>query len=332
MTYLKEHNNDLVSVIVPVYNGGKYLQECLESVENQTYKNFECIINNNKSNDNTLEIAEKFSERDKRFRIFNNDNFLGQTENWNISVSRISGESKYIKIVPADDWLFPECLQEMVKLMDSYPSTGICSSYRLDENKVRCDGLDYYKGPVFPGKEILYRQLLQDIEITGSINTVMYRTSVLKSLHGYPDIFDVNSYHIDTILAYEVLRISDLAFVNQVLSFTRRHNETYTNNISDRFKTSYYANETFLYRHMDKFPNLKPLYDDHRLDYAFFLIKKRLKGDKECFNWHNKHLIQPIRFSEYLKSILTRVLLINRIGKKSSNIYKKRKYITEPII
>lgn len=308
-------SDNLVSVIVPVYNGGKYIKECLESIERQTFGNFECIINNNKSTDNTLEISEVFADRDKRFRIFNNDRFLGQTENWNISVSRISGNSKYIKIVPADDWLFPEYLERMVDLMDDHPDTGICSSYRLDKKSVICDGLDYYKGPVFDGREILYRQLLMDIEVTGSINTVMYRTSVLKKLPDFNNIFDINSYHIDTILAYDILNISNLGFIYQVLSFTRRHNETYTSNISEKFQTRYYATDTFLHHYLDVFPQLKPFYHHHRLNYAFFLIKKWFAGNKECLQWHKKYIKQPFRTSEYAKAILSRLLLLNRIKK-----------------
>lgn len=312
MSGSQKKNENIVSVIIPVYNGGKYIQECLESIEKQTFGNFECIINNNKSTDNSLEIAESFAKRDSRFKVFNNENFENQTDNWNLSVSRASDESKYIKIVPADDWLFPECLSEMVKIMDEYPGTGICSSYRLDEKRVRCDGLDYYAGPVFPGKEILYRQLLQDIEVTGSVNTVMYRKSVLKKLAGFPAVFDVKSYHIDTILAYEVLRLSDLAFVFKVLSFTRRHNETYTSNITEKFKTRYYAVDTFLNRHLDLFPDLRPYYEYHRLDYAFYLLKRWIARDKKCIEWHRKHLENPLKLPEYFKSILSRLLLFNR--------------------
>jgi glycosyltransferase involved in cell wall biosynthesis len=322
MSESKKNADNLVSVIIPVYNGGKYIQECLESIEKQSFRNFECIINNNKSTDNTLEIAESFASRDIRFKIFENDEFLGQTENWNISVTRISDESVYIKIVPADDWLFPEYLEKMVEVMDKHPETGICSSYRLDESRVLCDGLDYYKGPVFSGREILYRQLLLDIEVTGSIHTVMYRTSVLRKLKEYPDIFDVSKYHIDTFLAYEVLSISNLGFVYQVLSFTRRHNETYTSQISEKFRTRFYFIEASLFRYLDEFPALESYYNYHRLDYAFFLIKRWFTGDKECLNWHGKYLERPITTPEFVKSILIRLLFINRLKK-----FDRRKYL-----
>jgi glycosyltransferase involved in cell wall biosynthesis len=313
---------NLVSVVIPVYNGGKYIQECLESIESQSFRNFECIINDNKSTDNTLEIARSFAARDQRFRVFENDSFLGQTENWNFSLTRIPEGSAYIKIVPADDWLFPEYLEKMVEVMEKYPETGICSSYRLDETEVLCDGLDYYKGPVFNGRDILYRQLLQVIEVTGSIHTVMYRAEVLRKLPGFPDIFDVTRYHIDTFLAYEVLNISSLGFVYQVLSFTRRHNETYTSQISEKFRTRYYFVEDSLFRYLGEFPQLDAYYRFHRLNYAFFLVKRWIAGDKQCLEWHKKYLKRPFSSYEYIKSIAIRLLLINRIKK-----FDRRKYL-----
>ncbi len=315
MSDIRQNSNNLVSVIIPVYNGGKYIEECLESIRNQTYINFECIINNNKSTDNTLEIAETFAASDKRFKVFNNDEFLKQADNWNISISRISDKSKYIKIVPADDWVFPEYLEKKIGLLDKYPNIGICSSYRLDETKVICDGLDYYKGPVFYGKDILYHQLIKDIEITGSINTVMYRNSILKKLPEYPKIFNINVYHLDTMLAYEVLKRSDLGFVFQVLSFTRRHNETLTSKISNKYNTHINFDDIALGKNLSLFPDLESFYKKRRLDYAFYLLKRRIFRDKKCIDWHRKHLENPITFSEYFRSILSRLLLLNRLVK-----------------
>ena len=328
LSIMIEKNNTkyLVSVVVPVYNGAKYIHECLESIEKQTFRNFECIINDNKSTDNTLEIARSFAARDQRFRVFENDSFLNQTENWNFSLTRVPEESVYIKIVPADDWLFPEYLEKMVDVMEKYPDAGICSSYRLDETRVLCDGLDYYKGPVFPGRDILFRQLLQDIEVTGSIHTVMYRAEVLRKLPGYPDIFDVTGYHIDTFLAYEVLNISSLAFAYQVLSFTRRHNETYTSQISEKFRTRYYFVEGSLFRYLREFPSLEAYYKFHRLGYVFFLVKRWFAGDKECLAWHKKYLKRPFSPYEYIKSIAVRLFLINRIKKFDRSKYLNSSY------
>ena len=72
----------LVSVLTPVYNTDKYLDECIKSVLNQTYNNWEYVIVNNCSTDGTLQIAERYGELDKRIRIVNNKEFLDLLKNW----------------------------------------------------------------------------------------------------------------------------------------------------------------------------------------------------------------------------------------------------------
>ena len=153
-------NQPLVSIGVPVYNGGSYLDECLNSILNQTYQHWDCVIVDNKSNDDTNTIAKAFLKKDKRFRIIENDEFVDQTTNWNISFEKRNPNARYFKIVPADDWIFPEYLSRMVEVMEKYPTIGICSSYRIDDRKVECDFLDYYAGPFHEGRMILIDHLL----------------------------------------------------------------------------------------------------------------------------------------------------------------------------
>src|SRR5688572_27923951 len=101
---MKHYAQPLVSVLTPVYNGEKYLAECIESVLAQTYDNWEYVIVNNCSTDRTFEIAQQYANKDKRIRIHNNSTFVGCDTNGNIAFRQISAESKYCKVVHADDW------------------------------------------------------------------------------------------------------------------------------------------------------------------------------------------------------------------------------------
>ena len=91
---MKPDAQPLVSVLTPVYNGEKYLAECIESVLAQTYQNWEYVIVNNCSTDRTLEIAADYARRDKRIRIHNNKTFVGCDANGNIAFQQIATESK----------------------------------------------------------------------------------------------------------------------------------------------------------------------------------------------------------------------------------------------
>src|SRR2546425_13042121 len=104
----------LVSVVTPVYNGERYLRECIESLLAQTYEHWDYTIVNNCSTDRTLDIAREYAERDPRIRIHNNETFVRVIANHNIAFRQISPESKYCKPLAADDMLLPECLERMV--------------------------------------------------------------------------------------------------------------------------------------------------------------------------------------------------------------------------
>src|SRR5438445_11379449 len=104
---MSAQDGPLVSVMTPVYNGASYLKECIDSVLAQSYSNWNYTIVNNCSNDETAQIAEEYTRKDKRIRLHNNTDFLDIIANHNKAFSLISPESKYCKVVSADDWLLP---------------------------------------------------------------------------------------------------------------------------------------------------------------------------------------------------------------------------------
>lgn len=316
---MEQKERPLVSIGVPVYNGDKYLEECLDSVLNQTYRNWECNIIDNKSTDKTGEIARKYAEMDSRFKLYTNEEFVDQTENWNISYARTSGDAKYFKVLCADDWIFPLFLEKMVDLLELNIKAGFSSSFRIDGTRVRCDGLDIYHGNFFKGRDILLRQLKSELDITGSVSTLLFRIDVLKRLTYHPQIFQPDVYHIDTVLAYDLLYESDLAYTFDVLSYTRRHNETYTSKISNRFHTSYYLRELEVSKFMHMDPSLKKLYRKIRIDYAYFLLSRKLGFDRECLEWHRRYLARKITLREYFVAMLSRNVISRQLKKFSKS-------------
>ena len=216
----------LVSIVTPVYNGEKYLAECIRSVLAQTYKNWEYVIANNCSTDRTLEILQGYSETDPRIRIHNNERFVSAVENHHVALRQISAQSKYCKVLHADDWLFPECLCRMVEVAEANPSVGIVGSYRLDGVRVNLDGLPY-PSTVVPGQDICRLTLLEKLYVFGSPSSLLIRTSLIQDRSNFYDEMNFPR-HSDTAVCYEVLRDSDFGFVHQVLTHTRRPPEART--------------------------------------------------------------------------------------------------------
>src|SRR4029077_20950956 len=155
-TNVSASQRPLVSVVTPVYNGAKYLRECIESALAQSYQNFEYIIVDNVSKDDTRKISEEYALKDKRIRVHSNSNFLPIIANHNRAFKLISADSKLCKVVSADDALFPECLSRIVDLTESAPSVGIVGSYQLSggegEWRLRNHGMPYFRS-VITGRE-----------------------------------------------------------------------------------------------------------------------------------------------------------------------------------
>lgn len=211
----------LVSIVTPVYNGEKYLTECIESVLAQTYKNWEYLIVNNCSADRSAEIIKSYAEKDGRIHLYNNKEFVSVIENHHIAFRNISPQSKYCKVVHADDWLFTECIEKMVAIAERNPSVGIVGAYRLDGVWVNLDGLPF-PSHVIPGRQICRASLLGGPYIFGAPTSLLIRSDFIRNREPFYDEANF-SLGADTASCYDILKKSDFGFVHQVLTFTRRH-------------------------------------------------------------------------------------------------------------
>ncbi len=134
--YSRQTNN-LVSVVIPCYNYGKYLSEAVESIINQTYKNFEIIIVNDGSTDDTKEIAEQLADKykGKLIKVINQKNSGQPAISRNNGIKISAGE--FILCLDADDKIAPEYLQKCVSILEKDSEISIVYTYRRD-----FDGVD----------------------------------------------------------------------------------------------------------------------------------------------------------------------------------------------
>jgi glycosyltransferase involved in cell wall biosynthesis len=207
----------LVSIVTPVYNGAEYLAECIQSVLAQSYKSWEYVIVNNCSQDSSLKIAQLYASKDSRIRVIDNPSFLDAIPNHNHALRQISPKSKYCKIVFADDWLFPECVERMVGLAEANPSVGLVCSYATAGSKVLWDGLPCSR-TVVPGQEFCRWALLGGPYVLGTPTSQLIRSDVVRKR---AEFYDASNLHADYEACFEVLQHSDLGFVHQVLSYMR---------------------------------------------------------------------------------------------------------------
>ena len=211
-----------VSVVTPFYNTDPYLAECIESVLAQRYSNFEYILVNNHSTDASREIAQKYADRDGRIKLIDTDTLLPQVQNYNHALRQISPQSRFCKLVQADDWILPDCLASMVSIADSDPSIALVGAYGQIEERVHFYGLPLGSS-VFAGKDVCRKFWAEGLYVFGSPTCVLYRSDLLRSRH---DFYDSRSPLEDADICFELLKKWNFGFVHQVLTFTRRQNES----------------------------------------------------------------------------------------------------------
>jgi glycosyltransferase involved in cell wall biosynthesis len=227
-----------VTVVTPVYNGEKHITTTIQSVQAQTYPNWEYIIVNNCSTDRTLEIAQSFAQRDPRIRVMSNESLLNVVDSHNRAFSVAPPENKYIKIVAADDWLFPDCLTEMVALAEAHPNVGMVTSYVLSGNRIGFDGLPFkempFQGTVVDGREMCRMRLLKSIFVFGGPSASLLRTSEVKKQQPF---YTIGNYHGDNDAYFRLLQRNDFGFVHQVLTYRRRGEDSRTTHMLESFNS-----------------------------------------------------------------------------------------------
>ena len=282
-------DSPLVSIVTPVYNGAEYLGDCIDSVLRQSYQNWEYVILDNASTDGSHEIAVGYADKDERIHVYRNQALVSAAENHNVAVTKMSPQSRYCKLLHADDWLFPDCLTEMVRLAEAHPSIGIVSAYRLDETRVDLDGLPY-PSPCTPGRDICRSTLLGEIYVFGSPSSLLIRSDLIRTRR---QLFDETRFRAwDTASCYELLQASDFGFVHRVLTYTRRPALARTD-FSKRVN-SYLADELVIVAtYGPVFLSPAEYARRHRQllhNYYAFLGLNLRRHDKEFWDFHRKTL------------------------------------------
>lgn len=279
----------LVSVVTPFYNTADFLRECIESVLAQTYRQFEYLLVDNQSTDGSAAIAAEYAKKDPRVRVIRNARFVAQVPNYNGALRHATPKARYVKLVQADDRIFPECLQRMVAVGEAHPSAAIVSSYRIRGGEVGGSGIEW-PTELISGREACRRQLLEGRYFFGSPTTLLYRSDLLAKRNPF---YSETALHDDSEMCYEVLADADLGFVHQVLSFSRVGNsgtltriETYFWTLLDSYLTLRKFGPVFLSEE-ELASRIRPM----RAEYLRVLAESRLLGrEADFWRYHRRGL------------------------------------------
>lgn len=290
----------LVSILVASYNHEKYIEDCLDSIKNQSYKNIELIISDDCSRDNTFSIAkawcDKNGERFTRCIVRKNENNLGVTKNYNQMIDEAKGD--YIKCFASDDILFSNAITELVDYLEEEADDIVFSNMVIINdgdklaNRQIFDRKAFYKRKPPYGTGIL-KELIRCNTVCAP--SVLFRRETIEKYGKYDEALMYEDWeywlrieaeggsigYIDTnLVAYRILKKSN----------------------------SHYG------KSRDEIKRFERDYDNNRK-----MLSKYVKMDDEClvsfFN-NNLYLFIKLRDKEYIQKVVEeqfRITIINRI-------------------
>jgi len=208
----------LISVIIPVYNVEKYLEDCLKSVCGQTYKNLEIIIVDDGSEDQSYKICEQYQRTDNRIRLIHQNNQgLSAARNTGINVAH----GKYYNFTDSDDYVNKYMLEILYKNLKNFNAAISAGDFRREKENQTAD---YAVKPESKNKTVLYEKedILKYLIEEGGIWLVsawnkLYRAELFRNIR-YP----VGKRHEDEFIIHRLLYASEkIVFDNRILYYYR---------------------------------------------------------------------------------------------------------------
>lgn len=195
-----------ITIIVPVYNLDSYLYKCLESISNQSYKDWECIIINDKSTDNSEDIILNWCRKDSRFLYILNTTHLGVSKNRNIGIDHAKGE--YVVFIDADDWIETDYLKDFITNLENKSTLLIQDIIKDYPNHSEIKTLNYQNDIISFPKD--YKIFFTNHNYTrGYVSNKFFNISIIKdnNIFFFDEMFNEDEIfymqyiqHIDKII------------------------------------------------------------------------------------------------------------------------------------
>ena len=222
-----------VSVVVPIYNAGKKLEKCIKSILNQTFTNFELILVNDGSTDNSINICKKYELKDNRVRVIDKKN-EGSIATRNRGVMEASGD--YIMFVDADDYIATTAIEKLyIDAKDKDLDIIVCNTYKVLGDRAiikQINNSHYFKNDkIYEGNDIkdkLAEAYLHGHPFPASIHSKLYKRELLLSSGKYLDrikfLGDDMYYNLEMFLkAKKVKVIREPLYYYRTGGFTSRY-------------------------------------------------------------------------------------------------------------
>lgn len=217
-------NSNLISIIVPVYNGQAYIDRCVRSIQAQTYTDWELLLLDGASSDNSPTLCDEWQSKDKRIHAFHSAKKRGVSKGRNMGLREATGS--YIMFVDVDDWLLPDCLQRLYEDIQKpgvqIAGCGFISCTDKDWKKQIQNGATYKNGykpnvKLIAGKDFLREGILkQDTRCWSKL----YKRELIEG-HFFREDYTIGE---DMLFVWETAREAELISSSDYKGYCYYHN------------------------------------------------------------------------------------------------------------
>lgn len=301
-----------IAVFIPIYNGAQYLQSTLQSVLEQTYRNFSVYCVNDSSTDNSMEIIKEFSVTDSRIILYNKEQGGGTAKSWNFILPKIKED--FIFYMSQDDLISSDVFKNMIERYEATDADCILPDiwfYEGKNNNQKISGVDGDRSKVISGLEAFQKSLQWQIHGFALRKTELYRDE-----HFFTDTFDTDEF-MSRKLFYKSRKV---AFSSGSFFYRQDNPQAITKNFSNK---NYYSLLTYL-RVYDLILQCNQL-NSEKTSWLSFIIKYYVISVENYRKKRGLHTIneaQDVR--KLLKKIRIKILLhVFAVG----NLYNKAYWI-----
>lgn len=244
----------LISVIVPVFNVAEFLDDCIKSLLNQSYENFEILLIDDGSGDKSLEICQNYAKKEPKIRVFSKQNG-GQGSARNLGLDNAKGE--FICFVDSDDILASGFLDKTFEILKQNNVKMAMCAYAPFVDASEISNVESVKSEVkiLNDKEIFKEIFLANPAFGTAVWRNLYHKSIFEKLR-----FPQNQIYEDVAIAFEIFNNAEkAAFCNEILYFYRLRAGSTTNSFSKRHLQAEISVKNFCEKVVKKYPDLKKL-------------------------------------------------------------------------
>lgn len=244
--------NTLVSVIIPVYNGEKYIARCINSILNQSYKDLEIIIVDDNSKDKSAEIICEHMKRSNNIKYIKNEHTIGPAETRNKGL--MSANSKYVLFLDCDDWLDLNCIEKAVDKFNSdadidivlweiktaFNYSRICSRYKYLYNNILDSEM---------ALNLLSHTYENEFFLSPLLGCKLFKKSLLVN---HNIVFPDTIYEDDMFTFLAFLYAKKIALTTGSCLYYYQHSESLTHHFTDKNITDFFKTFKSLYTYINK--------------------------------------------------------------------------------